>query len=157
MKKFYKENRVFVILMGIALVCIAIIIGIFANYIVKSSTNDKYGNRLDGIKDVEVTDEMKTDWESKILEKPKVQEVTINIHGKIISFTIDFENDATVEETQNVSISCLEFLDENYSNFYDLHFMITKSNLEESVTAFPMFGYRKARATTITWSNNSKK
>ncbi len=157
MKKFYKENRVFVILMGIALVCIAIIIGLFASYVVKSTTNDKYGNRLDGIKDVQITDERISEMESTILEKPKVQDVKIRLHGKIIYFTIDFENEATIEEAQNVSISCLEFFEENYANYYDLQFLITKSKLEESVVNFPIIGYKKAGATTISWSNNAKK
>lgn len=155
MKKFYKENRVFVILMGIALVCIAIIIGMMASYIVKSSTNDKYGNRLDGISDVEIADEKVTEMEEAILEMAKVQDTTINIHGKIVNFNIDFQNDATLEEIQNASISCFDFFEEDYLNYYDLQFIITKSDYEESDGTFPILGYRKAGATTITWSNNA--
>ncbi|MCI8498039.1 MAG: hypothetical protein HFG33_01370 [Bacilli bacterium] len=156
MKKFYKENRIFVILMGIALVCIAIIIAMMAGYVVRSSKGDKYGNRLDGISDVEIKSEDVTKMEESILEKPKVQDVTINIHGKIINFNIDFENDATLEEVKNVSIGCMELFEENYLNFYALQFLITKSSLEESSSNFPIIGYRNAGAATITWSHNAK-
>ncbi len=162
MKKFYKENRVFVILMGIALVCIAIIIAIFANYMINSATNDKYGNRLDGISDVLIDDAMKSDLESKILEMTKVQSATVNVHGKIINFLIDFENDATLDEAQSTSLSALELLEESYLNFYDMQFFITKSKLEvdeesEEVQEFPSIGYRKAGAMKTTWSNNANK
>lgn len=157
MKKFYKENRVFVILMGVALVCIAIIVAIFAIYIVNSSTTDKYGNRLDGIDDVKMSSEKVGEMEEGILAMAKVQDVSINIDGKTVKFIIDFENDATLEERQNVAISCLDFFEENYLNFYDLQFMITKSAVEESSSDDVIFGARKSGASTITWSNNAKK
>ena len=156
MKKFYKENRVFVILMGIALVCIAIIVGLLTNYVVKSSTNDMYGNRLDGIKDVEITDSMVTEWQEKILAMAKVQDVVINIHGKIVNFNIDFNNEVTLEEVKNTSISCLDLLTEDYRNFYDLQFIVTQSKNEESDSMYPILGYMKAGRTTISWSNNAK-
>ncbi len=157
MKKFYKENRVFVILMGIALVCIAIIITIFVVYLFNSTSKDKYGNRLDGIDDVKIEEEKITEMEDGVLEMDRVQEVTIDVEGKIVYFVIDFENDATLEETQNVAISCLEFFTEEYLNFYDIQFMITKSTLEESTSEYPIIGYRKSGATGISWSNNAQK
>lgn len=163
MKKFYKENRVFVILMGIALVCIAIIAWMFVSYVVHSSTSNKYGNRLDGIKDVEIKDEKITEMETSILEMNKVQDVKINLHGKLLNFNISFEKEATVEEAQNVSISCMEFFEEDYLNFYDLQFLVTipegkaATEDEEEPKDLVIIGYRKAGMTTITWSNNAKK
>lgn len=157
MKKFYKENRVFVILMGIALVCIAVIVAMLASYVLKSSTGNMYGNRLDGIKDVEIKEDKITEMEGKILEMNKVQDVKINIHGKIINFNIDMESDASVDESQSVSVSCLEFFEEDYLNYYDLQFIITRSTSDESDGVFPFLGYRKGGATNITWSNNAKK
>ncbi len=157
MKKFYKENRVFVILMGIALVCIAIIIFMLATYVLNSTKNDKYGNRLDGISDVEVKADKVTEMEEAILEMPKVEDVTINIHGKIINFNVYLESDANVEEAQNIGISSLEFFDEDYLNFYDLQFLISKKDPQESESNFPVLGYRKGGTTQISWSNNSKK
>ena len=138
MKKFYKENRVFVILMGASLVCIAIIIALVTNYVLHSSTNDMYGNRLDGIKDVEISDEKVSEMETSILAMPKVHDVVINIHGKIVNFNIDFNADATVEEAKNVSISCLELLEQDYHNFYDLQFLITEKDNDDSESTFPI-------------------
>lgn len=161
MKKFYKENRVFVILMGIALVCIAIIIWIFAGYILDSSAGNKYGNRLDGIKDVEIKDDKIEEMEAAILEMEKVEDVKINLHGKLVNFNIYFGTDASLEETQNVSISCIEFFEEDYLNFYDLQFFVIKPDTEDPTTgetiSNSIIGYKKAGETTITWSNNAKK
>lgn len=156
MKKFYKENRVFVILMGVALVCLAIILALVTSYILNSSSKDPYGNRLDGMKDIKIKEKEVSTMESKILEKAKVQDASIELHGKRVSFIIDLENDATVEEAQNIAVSCLELLKEDYLNFYELHFSMTKSKLEESTKLFPMLGSKKAGTATISWSNNIK-
>lgn len=173
LKKFYKENRVFVILMGIALVCISIIIAMMASYVVNSSTRDKYGNRLDGISDVAISDKKVTEMENAVLEMERVQDVVVNIHGKIVNFNIDFQEDVKVDEVQNAAIKCVDFFDEDYLNYYDLQFLITSNGLDQNkndestsssdddekdeVDPFPMIGYRKAGAANITWSNNSKK
>ena len=105
---------------------------------------------------VEIDDKMKTDMESSISEMEGVQDVTINLHGKIVYFDIDLVNEATVDEAKNIAIKCLDFFEEEYLNFYDLQFIITKSKVEDSEDVFPILGYKKASATTITWSNNAK-
>lgn len=163
MKKFYKENRVFVILMGIALVCIAIIVAMLAGYVLKSTTGDVYGNRLDGISDVVIEEETRDDMIKKISDMDKVEEADILIHGKIINFIINFEKETTVAEAQSTAVLCLELFEEDHLNYYDLQFSMTRSEEEETSESdekditFPMLGYRKAQASTISWSNNSKK
>lgn len=165
MKKFYKENRVFVILMGVVLVCVAIIIAILASYVFKSNSGDRYGNRLDGIEDVIIEEDFKTDMESKIVEMDKVESAKINVHGKIVNFNVVFTDEATVNDAKNVGVKCLEFFEESYKNFYDIEFLFSKNKEEteeddkeekETSDKFPFLGYIKAGATTISWSNNSK-
>ena len=155
LKKFYKENRVFIILMGIVLVCVAIIVFILARYVLNSNTNNKYGNRLDGIGDVTISETKLTDFETKISEMEKVKEVSVNIHGKIIYFDVDFVKDTNVTDAKNVAIKCLEFLEETEKKYYDLQFVFSEKEEESEEKTFPIFGYMKAGATTISWSNNA--
>lgn len=156
MKKFYKENRVFVILMGVVLVCVAIMCALLAGYVIKSNTNDAYGNRLDGIKDVQIKKKEVDKMEASIAEMEKVEDVTINVHGKIVYFDVDFSNETSVDEAKNIAVKCLEFFEEDYKNFYDMQFLFVKSKVESSEDVFPIIGYMKAGATTISWSNNAK-
>ncbi len=155
MKKFYKENRIFVFLMGIVLVCIAIMLIMATKYVIKSNTNNTYGNRLDGISDVKIDNKMIKEMETSIKEMTKVDSVKINIHGKIVYFDVNFKDDATVDESKGVAVKCRELLKEEYRNFYDMQFLFTKSNSKEEDN-FPIIGYIKAGATTISWSNNAK-
>ena len=156
MKRFYKENRVFVILMAVVVVCVAIIIFLLAKYVINSNTGDNYGNRLDGIQDVIIEKDKKDEMAKNLEEIEKVKDVVINIHGKIINFNIDFDNDTTVDDAKSIAIKCLDFFEEEYKNFYDIQFLFKKSESDDEEDKFPIIGYIKAGATTISWSNNAK-
>lgn len=160
MKKFYKENRVFVILMGIVVICIAIILLLAANYVFKSNTGDKYGNRLDGIKDVLIEKNQKEEMATQIKEIKKVKDAKVNVHGKIINFLVTFEKDATIDDMKSVGVKSLDFFEEEYRNYYDIEFLFTRDietkEGEENEDIKSIIGYIKAGATTISWSNNTK-
>ena len=155
MKKFYRENRVFVILMGVVLVCLTIILVLATKYAITSRTADKYGNRRDGLEDVPIKDKLKSEMEEKILEMEHVKKVNVYVHLKNVSFVIDVDNETSVEDGKNISLKCLDLFPENYLNVYSLQFQIIKSENEESDTKFPMYGAMKVGATTISWSNNT--
>ena len=58
-KAFYKNNRVYSILMVISVICIlSIVIGVIL-YFIGQTNKDKYGNRLEGIENVVFKDEEK--------------------------------------------------------------------------------------------------
>lgn len=157
MKKFYKENRVFVILMGIALACIAIIVAIMAKYIISSFTNDKLGNRAEGIEDVRITEEMISDMEDTLLKNEKIKDVVINVPDLVILFDMDFQKDTSTADIKAVAQSCLEFFAEDYLNFYDINFIMTKSDQQdEEGKTYTIMGYKKKDRTDISWSNNAK-
>lgn len=161
MKKFYKENRVFVILMGIVVICLIIILFMSAKYIIKSNAGDKYGNRLDGIKDVLVENNQKDEMIKQIKEIKNIKEASINVHGKIINFVVKFDKDATIDNMKSVAVKTLDFFTEEYRNYYDMQYLFsreveTKEGEDENNDVSTIIGYIKAGATTISWSNNAK-
>ena len=161
MKSFYRKNRVFIILMAIVVICAAIIIFLLAKYVIHSNTGNKYGNRLDGIQDIVIEKNKKDEMVASLEKEEVINSVTINIHGKIVNFLIDFKKDTTVDQAKSVAVKCLDFFEEEYRNFYDIQFLCQKSELKEAKEdeekdSFPIIGYIKAGATTISWSNNAK-
>lgn len=163
MKQFYKENRVFSILMLIVLGCIVLTIIMILWYLASSTSKSVYGNRLDGIGDVKIDSSMNKDLVSKVKEMDKISDAKVNVHGKIVYFDIVLTDDASVGDAKNTAIKCLELFEEDYLNFYDIQFLMTndkyQNNSEQSTedNIFPILGYRKAGATTITWSHNANK
>lgn len=153
-KKFYKNNRIFVILMGVALFCIAVIAIIFGYIILTQNKGNLYGNRLNGIETVKIEKNRLTELEDTIKENEKVEKVSSRIKGKLIYINI-YLNDGKLDDAKNIAIKSLEFFTEDEKNFYDISYSINKTGEEEDVS-FTVMGYKKSDNTIISWTNYSE-
>ena len=61
LKGFYKNNRIYCIMMAISIFCIALIGVAFLVYFINQTKTDAYGDRLNGIENVNTID-IKTDY-----------------------------------------------------------------------------------------------
>ena len=154
LKKLYKENRVFTILMAISLTCLLIIIVLVSFYLFSSTSKSKYGNRLDGINDVLIEENEQTELENKVSENAGVEEVKVNLHGKIIYFDIKVNNDIKPSDCKKQAEEIVTYFDDDYLNYYDIHFMFSKSN--DEAKNFPILGYRKVGAKKVSFSYNAQ-
>ena len=154
LKGFYKNNRVFVILMGIAIFCLAVIISAFVYIVLSQNTGDLYGNRLNGIETVEIAKTRLTELEKTIKEDEKVEKVTSRIKGKIIYINI-YIKEGKGTDAKNIAIKSLEFFTEDEKAFYDISYSLNKTGDVDDVT-FPIMGYKKSDNTIITWTNYSE-
>ena len=138
-KEFYRRNRVYSILMLVSLVCIvSILVGVIV-YFVGQTTKDKYGNRLDGIDNVKITDTKKSEVENKIKENELVDSVKINIKGKLIYVNIELKT-GKHSDSEAICQSALENFSEDEKKFYDIQYIVTNkdTSIEEN---FPVMGY----------------
>ena len=149
-KKFYKNNRIYCILMGVSIVCILLIVLAFIFYFIEQTKNDAYGNRLNGIESVTISDKHKTEIADSIKENEKISKVDIDIKGKIIYINV-YLKDGTRDEAQAMAIKSLEKLTEDEKLFYDINFAFSKPDNTDDKT-FPMMGYKKSDATIISWT-----
>ena len=83
--KFINKHKV-----GIIAGIVIIIIGVLTYFALKSmfiigNDKGKYGNRLDGIDKVKITDEKKNEIIKMIKEKAGIKDAKIDIQGKIIN------------------------------------------------------------------------
>ena len=83
-KRFYKEHRVFTILMSIVIVCMVLIGTVLVQCFYGGKGNSRYGNRLEGIEAVEIADSRLSDYENNIKAEGQVKEAKIMITGRII-------------------------------------------------------------------------
>lgn len=150
-KEFYKRNRVYSILMIVSLVCIvSILVGVII-YFIGQTTKDKYGNRLDGIESVKISNNKKSELINKISENELVDNVDIDIKGKLIYVNITLK---TGKHTDSEAIcqTSLDTLTEDEKKFYDIQYIVSNKdkNIEEN---FPVMGYIKAGNSVIKWTN----
>lgn len=153
-KKLWVENRVLFVLFVIILVCLLLIMGVFLKYFFGASSSS-YGDRLDGIQEVEVTDELKNNFLTSIREDDLIQEATLNTKGKIIYISLTFKDGVSLVEAQSKAQASLQFFEEKYLNFYDFQYTL-KGNKTENSEGFIIMGARNVNGTKLSWNNNTE-
>lgn len=151
MKNFYRENRVFSILMLIAVLCI-VTIGVFlVLYFFNGQSTNKYGNRLEGMEKVKINNKKLDEYKDLISAENNVSSVDVNLHGKIIYASIIINKDAGVSDGVNAALKSLDFFKDEEKAYYDFSFIIDKAEKDESEN-YPVMGYKNAIAANIVWT-----
>ena len=152
MKKVW--NFIYKYRIVIALVFL-LIIGVFGFITVKQYLypDDKltvYGNRLDGIDKVKITDDKKNEIIKMIKEKAGIKDAKIDIQGKIINVSITAsEKENTKEEMQKLCTEILLKFSSEEIKFYDFQFFIKNEDLN-----YNMIGYKIKISEEISYSDD---
>ena len=132
-----------------------LVIGVFGFITVKQYLypDDKltvYGNRLDGIDKVKITDEKKNEIIKMIKEKSGIKDAKINIQGKIINVSITAsEKENTKEEMQKLCTEILLKFSSEEIKFYDFQFFIKNEDLN-----YNMIGYKNKISEEVSYSDD---
>lgn len=153
-KKFWNENRVLFVLFLIVLVCILLILGVLLKYFFGSSSSS-YGKRLEGIKEVEVTDEIKNNFLSSMQNDELIENVAIKNRGKIIYISISFKDGVSLVEAQSKALASLMAFEQKYLDFYDFNYTL-KGNATENSEGFLIMGAKNVNGSGLVWNNNTE-
>lgn len=152
MKKFIKNHYILIIISIILLVfLIFIAIGFKKMYF--SSDGDVYGNRLEGINDVLIENETLENVKKELNDNPKVESAKIRIQGKIVYFTIDYKEDASLNEAKEIATKTLVGFTDKQKAFYDFNYFLTQNSVSEN-ESFPITGSKHPKNTTVHFINN---
>ena len=80
-RRFYRNNRIYCILMGISFASIVLIILALLAHFIHQNTSNPYGNRLEDIKNYPVQDNI-NETKTKTEENELVENVSIEVKGK---------------------------------------------------------------------------
>jgi len=151
-KKIYRDNRIFVILMIIVAICVVFIaVGLFKLFFGNGA--DKYGDRLDGIKTVEISDSKISSAKNMIEEEESVISTSITVTGRVIYVSINFNDTVTLEDAKLKAAKSLENFTDEEQAFYDLNYTI-KQTSTETTDGFLVMGAKNANGTKFEWNNN---
>lgn len=157
-KEFYLNNRVFVILMTIVLICL-IIMGIcLLRYFYGNKNDNPYGARVDGIENVEITDSRRTEIENKYKADEGIETISVHLEGPngyvgpIIYIDILFNNKVTLEEAKTKAAAMVDEFSKDEQNFYDIHFTI-KQKKSDTTEGFLISGAKNSHGNQ-SWNNN---
>lgn len=147
-QKFYKNNRIYCILMFISAFCILLMGVSVVVYFVHQMSTSNYGARLEKIDDYELGTTL-SDLESYYKEQEGVISASVRLQGKIIYVNVEANPDLKNEQLQNIATSSLEKISDENKSFYDIQFIFKRANLNA------YFGSKNSSNTIITWSNFS--
>ena len=152
-KKFYKEHRIFMILMAIVIVCIVLIATVLIQCFYVGNGSNKYGNRLENSENYNITEERINDSESKLLTTEKVKKAEIKITGRIVYIDLLFVEGVGLVEAQSIALKTLEDFNENESKYYDFNFTLKQEATEQS-DGFLISGAKNKNGNGLIWNNN---
>lgn len=146
LKNFYKNNRIYCILMLVSLFCFILMGSAVVIYFVHQASSDKYGNRLEDIDSYPVSKELAS-LETFYKESEGVKKASVRLQGKIIYMSVEVDAKLNTDEMQNIATESLDKLTEEQKGYYDLQFTFKRDGYP------PYTGSKASSRTIITWSN----
>ena len=147
-KRNKKLERTIVIIVAI---CFFVLVFVFYK-LVLSQTNDTkaiYGSRLEGIENVKINNEKKSEIASNIEALSKTKKVDVTTQGKIINVMIVLNDDVSRDDAKTLADKVLEKLSDSEKEFYDIQVFMKKDNDDAQ---FPIIGYHHPKRTGFSWT-----
>lgn len=146
--KFIKKHTSLVV--GIA-IFILVLIGFFIlkSVLFPSEAKAIYGNRLEGIEKVKITDATKKKITDKLADKTSKAEV--RVAGKLIYIDMTVVGDVDVNTAKALATSTLDEFSDAEKSFYDIQAIISS---DTNTTQFPIIGYKHHSKTAFNWTKD---
>lgn len=149
---FMKRHKIKLVLLGVfILVFIASLIAL-VSMLYPDSKKDVYGNRLEGIKEVKISNQVITEIKDKVLSSEYVDDVDYVLKGKLITFKIEVKADTKMASAKKLVSNITECLSEKIQTFYDIQVIIIED--KEESTNYPVFAYKHKTSKNFVWTNN---
>ena len=149
MKDFLKTHKKQCMIGGIAFLVIFFLIIIWL-FIVPVFSNNKYGDRLDGIDKHKISSDTVNDIESSLKGNDKVKDVTYNNEGRILNFVITVSNDMSADDAKKLGDTILDKISDDDKEYYDIQILI---DTEEENDNYPIAGYKHKTEDNFTYGN----
>lgn len=147
LKKWINKNKGFAIICALALILFIIMVVIFVRLLVGGSSN-KYGNRLDGIDKVKISNEVYESVKEEIKDVEGVNDVSVRLQGKIVYTTIELSDSISADKAKEIAKNTLDNYTEDELKYYDFSFFL-KWKGEESDKVIT--GNKHHNLEDITW------
>lgn len=147
--KFILKNRIYIVLVLFVIFCAFVFVTMKA-YLDPVDELAVYGNRLDGIEDVQITDERKDEVNKYIKEDENVLSSSVSTQGKIVNISIKVESkDNTIDKMQEKGNLIIEKFSEEEIAFYDFQIFIKNEDAN-----YNMIGYKNKKNENISWESD---
>lgn len=147
---FIKKNKFVILAIGIFLIVIILAFQVVSMFFPEEG-KALYGERLDGIEEVTISNDKLKKIESDLTSDATVKKANAKVSGKIIEVIITVQDDATVDATKALTTRITDLLSNKEKKFYDIQLFAKKDN---EATNFPIIGYKHHAKDTFSWTKD---
>lgn len=147
---FIRKNKFVIIAIGVFLILVVLVFQIATMFFPEEGTA-LYGDRLDGIEEVELSNSKLTKIESNLKSDGAVKEANVSVAGKIVEVIITVQDDTSVDTAKTLNTKVLDSLSNKEKKFYDIQIFVKK---DSEATDFPIIGYKHHAKDTFSWTKD---
>lgn len=147
---FIRKNKFVIITIGVFLILVVLGFQIATMFFPEEGTA-LYGDRLDGIEEVELSNSKLTKIESNLKSDGAVKEADVSVAGKIVEVIITVQDDTSVDTAKALNTKVLDSLSNKEKKFYDIQIFVKK---DSEATDFPIIGYKHHAKDTFSWTKD---
>lgn len=149
--KFVKAHKftVFVIILFIVAV---VFLYFMYDLFFTNGGKPEYGNRLDGIEEVKITEDDFSKIEAELKKNKNVSDVSTNVSGRTLNIIITVDNSLGIDDAKKIAQESYASLSEKQIKYYAIQLFVKKT--DESKDNFPIIGYKQKDSTSISWTKN---
>lgn len=147
---FIRKNKFVIIAIGVFLILVVLVFQIATMFFPEEGTA-LYGDRLDGIEEVELSNSKLTKVESNLKSDGAVKEADVSVAGKIVEVIITVQDDTSVDTAKALNTKVLDSLSNKEKKFYDIQIFVKK---DSEATDFPIIGYKHHAKDTFSWTKD---
>lgn len=149
---FIKKYKYYIVGVVIVLVLLLAFYGI-AKLLLPNSSSDLYGNRLDGIEEVKISNDTINKIKEEISANEAVSSVTYHLSGRIVNVTVDVKDGTDLVTATGFADKVLMNLSDEQKAYYDVQVFLTcKENAESE--QYPYIGYKHKTSVGFKWNNH---
>ena len=148
MKNFIKKHKKACIIGGILI--LLFLIFFIVVFIAPLFSSNKYGDRLDGMEDHKVTDNMVNKVEDALKDNEGVEDVNYHNEGRILNFIVTIDPNLALDTAKTYAEDVTDNLSKKIKEYYDIEVYF---NTEEDSDIYPVIGYHHKGAKGFSWSN----
>ena len=147
---FIRKNKFVIVAIGVFLILVIIAFQV-VNMFFPEEGKALYGDRLDGIEEVELSDKALSGIAAKIEEDAAVKEASVSVAGKIVEVIITVQDDTTVEAAKGLNTIILDSLKKKEKSLYDVQIFVKK---DTDAADFPIIGYKHHAKDSFSWTKD---
>ena len=152
MLSFINKHKGLSIVCGLGLILFIIVFIILISLFVTTGKGT-YGDRLDGIEDVKLSDSFLNEVKTSLEENDNIESANVRLQGKIVYIEFQAKSSVSTSAVKSISDEILEKFSEDELKFYDFSFIVkwvNETDDGEKTTAIE--GYKHHNKTVISWT-----